>query len=72
LEVVIYMIFSSISKEIELKNFILLSNLWIIWIVLYFIKFIRRKNIMYLIILIPIIVILCVVLIRNLRINLAL
>jgi hypothetical protein len=27
LEVVIYMIFSSISKEIELKNFILLSNL---------------------------------------------
>jgi hypothetical protein len=72
LEVVIYMIFSSISKEIELKNFVLLSNLWIIWIVLYFIKFIRRKNIMYLIILIPIIVILCVVLIRNLRINLAL
>lgn len=72
LEIVIYMIFGSIWKEIELKNFVLLSNIWIVGIVLYFIKFIRRKNIMYLIILIPIIILICVVLIRNLRINLAL
>ncbi|MFZ2151412.1 MAG: hypothetical protein WAZ12_01015 [Candidatus Absconditicoccaceae bacterium] len=72
LEIVIYMIFGSIGKEIELKNFVLLSNIGIVGIVLYFIKFIRRKNIMYLIILIPIIILICVVLIRNLRINLAL
>ncbi len=72
LEIVIYMVLTSIGKDIELKNFVLLSNLWIIWMVLYVIKFIRRRNIMYLIILIPIIVILCVVLIRNLRVNLAL
>lgn len=72
LEVVIYSVLKNFGGEIPLKNFVLLSNLWIIWIVLYFVKFIRRKNIMYLIILIPIIIILCIVLIRNLRINLAL
>lgn len=72
IEIVVYMIFGSIWKEIELKNFVLLSNIWIVGMVLYFIKFIRRKNIMYLIILIPIIILICVVLIRNLRINLAL
>lgn len=72
LELVIYMILGNIGKDIELKSFVLLSNLWIVGIVLYFIKFIRRKNIMYLIILVPIMVILCIVLIKNLRINLAL
>jgi hypothetical protein len=72
LEIVIYMILGNIWKEIELKNFVLLSNIWIVGMVLYFIKFIRRKNIMYLIILIPIIILICVVLISNLRINLAL
>lgn len=72
LELVIYMVFNGISETAWLKNFVLLSNLWIIGLVLYVIKFIRKRNIMYLIILIPIIIILCVVLMRNLRINLAL
>ncbi len=71
-QVVIYMVLNSMGTDIELKNFVLLSNLWIIGLVVFAAKFLRKKNIIYLIILIPIIVIISIVLIRSLKINLAL
>lgn len=71
-EIAIYSIVGKTWADMELKNFVLLSNLWIIWVVLFVIRMIRKKNAVYLVILIPIIVILSIVLIRNLKINLAL
>jgi len=70
--VVIYMTLNNLWKDIPVKDFVLLSNIWIVWLIVFLAKFIRKKNIIYLIILIPIIVVLSVILIRNLKINLAL
>ncbi|MCF7835291.1 hypothetical protein K9M48_04610 [Candidatus Gracilibacteria bacterium] len=71
-EIAIYSIVGKTGADMELKNFVLLSNLGIIGVVLFVIRMIRKKNAVYLVILIPIIVILSIVLIRNLKINLAL
>lgn len=71
-EIAIYSIIWKTGWEFDLKNFVLLSNLGIIWVVLFIIRMIRKKNTVYLVILIPIIIVLSIVLIRNLKVNLAL